>query len=326
MSDVLLEVRGLKTYFFVKRGILKAVDEVSFAVGRGQSLGLVGESGCGKTITAMSILRLEPKPAGKIVAGRILFEGEDLAQKNETEMRKIRGGKISLIMQDPMTSLNPVYTIGDQLIEAIELHSGIKDKKAIRARAIQVLEEVEIPEAASRMSNYPHQMSGGMRQRVVGAIAISCSPSLLIADEPTTSLDVTTQAQYLRLLRKIQQQSGMAMIFITHDLGIVSKMCDQACVMYSGKIVERAEVRELWNNPRHPYTISLMKSVPSLTTKVDRLYSIDGMVPSLMNLPEGCSFRPRCSRAIDRCALEFPPEEQIGPGHYACCWVAKEGI
>jgi oligopeptide/dipeptide ABC transporter ATP-binding protein len=324
MSGSLLEVKGLKTYFFLKRGVVKAVDGVSFSVDKGQSIGLVGESGCGKTITAMSILRLEPKPAGEIVGGEIIFEGQDLVQQSEAEMRKIRGARISIIMQDPMTSLNPVYTIGNQLAEAFILHGGIKNKKEVNERVIKVLEQVEIPAASTRIRNYPHQMSGGMRQRVVGAMAISCSPSLLIADEPTTSLDVTTQAQYLRLLKKIQQETEMAMLFITHDLGIVTKMCDKVCVMYTGKVIERAGVRELWDNPRHPYTIALMKSRPALKTKVERLYSIEGSVPSLLDLPAGCSFNPRCERATDHCRQECPSEEEISGSHYVSCWRAKE--
>jgi len=324
MSKSLLEVKDLKTYFFLKRGVVKAVDGVSFSVDKGQSIGLVGESGCGKTITAMSILRLEPKPAGKIVGGEIIFEGQDLVQLSEAEMRKIRGARISIIMQDPMTSLNPVYTVGNQLAEAFILHGGIKNKAEVNERVIKVLEQVEIPAADTRVRNYPHQMSGGMRQRVVGAMAISCSPSLLIADEPTTSLDVTTQAQYLRLLKKIQQETEMAMLFITHDLGIVTKMCDKVCVMYMGKVIERADVRELWDNPRHPYTIALMKSRPALKTKVARLYSIEGSVPSLLDMPLGCSFNPRCERATDHCRQESPSEEEISGSHYVSCWRAKE--
>lgn len=324
MSNSLLEVKNLHTHFILKRGIVKAVDGVSFSLERGQSLGLVGESGCGKTITAMSILRLEPQPAGRIVSGQILLDGDDLVQKSDSEMISIRGGKISLIMQDPMTSLNPVYTVGNQIAEAISLHGQAKDRKSIRNRLLEVLRQVEIPAAESRVNNYPHQMSGGMRQRVVGALAISCFPSLLIADEPTTSLDVTTQAQYLRLLKKIQMETGMAMIFITHDLGIVARMCEKACVMYTGKIVERAKVRELWNNPRHPYTIALMKSVPDIKRKIDRLNSIEGMVPSLLNLPQGCSFGPRCERAIERCHQEPPDEIDVGNEHYVRCWLVRE--
>ena len=326
MDKILLEVENLKTYFSLKRGLLKAVNGVSFTVNEGQSVGLVGESGCGKTITTMSILRLIPKPAGKIVGGRILFKGEDLVQKSKKEMGKIRGSEISLIMQDPMTSLNPVFTIGDQIREAIRLHGGVKDKRSINRMAIEALEQVNISGAETRINDYPHQMSGGMRQRVVGAIAICCSPSLLIADEPTTSLDVTTQAQYLRLLRGIQQEKKLSMLFITHDLGIVAKMCDAVCVMYLGKVVERASVRELWNNPRHPYTIALMKAMPKMGSMVERLYSIKGMVPSLLNLPSGCMFRPRCEMVGDYCRNEDPPEIDLGGGHYVRCWREKGQI
>jgi oligopeptide/dipeptide ABC transporter ATP-binding protein len=320
MNNRLLEVKDLKMYFFLKRGIVKAVDGVSFLIDRGQSLGLVGESGCGKTITAMSIMRLEPKPAGKIVGGQIIFEGEDLVQKSETQMRKIRGNKISIIMQDPMTSLNPVYTIGNQIEEAVKLHTDVKGRAAVKRRVIESLEQVRIPAAETRVRNYPHQMSGGMRQRIVGAMAISCRPLLLIADEPTTSLDVTTQAQYLRLLKQVQQETGVAMIFITHDLGIVIRMCDYVCVMYLGRIIEKAAMRELWSNPRHPYTVALMKSVPKIETKAERLYSIEGMVPSLLDMPPGCSFHPRCEKAIDHCRQEFPPEVEINDGHFVSCW------
>jgi oligopeptide/dipeptide ABC transporter ATP-binding protein len=323
MDRILLKVENLKTYFSLKRGLLKAVDGVNFTVNEGQSVGLIGESGCGKTVTTMSILRLEPKPAGKIVGGKILFKGEDLVQKNEKEMCKIRGAEISMIMQDPMTSLNPVFTVGDQIKEAIRLHGGVKDKRSVNSRAIEALKQVNISGAETRINDFPHQMSGGMRQRVVGAIAISCGPSLLIADEPTTALDVTTQAQYLRLLRKIQQEKKLSMLFITHDLGIVAKMCDTVCVMYLGKVVERASVRELWSNPRHPYTIALMKAMPKMGTKVGRLYSIKGMVPSLLELPSGCMFRPRCEMISDYCRQENPPEVNLGSGHYVRCWREK---
>jgi oligopeptide/dipeptide ABC transporter ATP-binding protein len=269
----------------------------------------------------MSILRLVPEPAGRIAGGKIFFDGEDLVQKSEAEMRNIRGRKIAIILQDPMTSLNPAYTIGDQIGEVIKLHQHVKGS-AVLSRVIDALKRTKISSAETRVTEYPHQMSGGMRQRVVGAIAISCYPSLLIADEPTTSLDVTTQAQYLRLLKEVQQETRTAMIFVTHDLGIVAKMCDTVCVMYMGKIVERAGVREIWNNPRHPYNIALMKSIPHLETKVGKLYSIPGMVPSHFDLPEGCSFHPRCERVIERCSQECPPEVHIGDEHFVSCWQA----
>jgi oligopeptide/dipeptide ABC transporter ATP-binding protein len=320
MSNPLLEVKDLKTYFSLHRGIVKAVDGVNFGIDKGQTIGLVGESGCGKTITAMSIMRLEPKPAAKIVGGEIIFEGEDLVQKTEAEMRKIRGNKIAIIMQDPMTSLNPVYTIGNQIGEAVRLHTAYRGRRAVRDRVIQALEEVKIPSASARINDFPYQMSGGMRQRVVGAMAISCQPSLLIADEPTTSLDVTTQAQYLHLLKQVQEDTGVAMIFITHDLGIVVRMCDYIFVMYLGKIIEKASVRELWRNPCHPYTVALMKSIPKIETREERLYAIEGMVPSLLELPAGCSFHPRCERATELCRQSYPAEKEVSEGHFVSCW------
>ena len=320
MEVPLVEIEDLKTYFFLRRGVLKALDGVSLKINVGESVGLVGESGSGKTITAMSLLRLEPKPAAKIVGGKILFEGVDLVQADEKAMRKIRGAKISIIMQDPMTSLDPVFTIGDQIGEVLRLHLGMTHKRDVVKGEIEALEKVNIPAAASRIKVFPHQMSGGMRQRVVGSIAISCEPSLLIADEPTTSLDVTTQAQYLRLLAQIQQDTGLAMLFITHDLGIVAKMCDVVCVMYLGKVVETGKVRDVWKDPRHPYTMGLMRSLPKMNSKVDRLYSMPGMVPSLLDLPTGCTFSPRCEFAMDRCKEEYPPSYDLGSGHRASCW------
>ncbi|MHB8867964.1 MAG: ABC transporter ATP-binding protein [Thermoleophilia bacterium] len=320
MANTILQVDDLKTYFFLRRGVLKAVDGVSFKVEEGQTVGLVGESGSGKTITAMSLLRLEPKPAAKIVGGRILFEGRDLVQTDERTLRQLRGGRISLIMQDPMTSLNPVFTVGDQIGEVLRVHLDMKDNKAVSNGAIKALERVNIPSPASRIKDYPHQMSGGMRQRVVGSIAISCSPSLLIADEPTTSLDVTTQAQYLRLLTDMQERTGLGMLFITHDLGIVAKICDVVCVMYLGKVVETGSVREIWKTPRHPYTVGLLKSLPQAKGKIDRLYAMKGMVPSLLNLPAGCTFHPRCELANERCRQEYPPVFDRGSGHLVSCW------
>jgi peptide/nickel transport system ATP-binding protein len=324
MSSPLLEVKDLKTYFHLRRGVVRAVDGVSFTLDKGQSIGLVGESGCGKTITAMSIMRLEPKPAARIAGGEIRFQGEDLVQKSESGMRKIRGKEIAIVMQDPMTSLNPVYTIGNQIGEGIKLHTQYRGRHAVRDRIIQALEAVRIPAASTRINDYPHQMSGGMRQRVVGAMAISCQPSLLIADEPTTSLDVTTQAQYLRLLKQVQEETGVAMIFITHDLGIVVRMCDYVCVMYLGKIIEKAPMRELWRNPTHPYTLALMKSVPKIETKTERLYAIEGMVPSLLDVPTGCTFHPRCANATDACRQGYPPEKEIAEGHFVSCWKVNE--
>jgi oligopeptide/dipeptide ABC transporter ATP-binding protein len=286
-------------------------------------MGLVGESGCGKTITSLSLLRLVPKPAGRIVGGSIIFDGEDLISKSEKEMRDYRGSRLSMVLQDPMTSLNPVFTIGNQVAEPLTIHQKLKGPPLLE-KVKEMLGLVRIPAAEVRMRDYPHQMSGGMRQRVVGAIALSCKPHLLIADEPTTSLDVTIQSQYLKLLKEIQQESGVSMIFITHDLGIVARICDRVAVMYAGKIVEGAQVRELFNNPRHPYTIALMKSLPKLEERVDRLYAIGGQPPSLLELPSGCAFYPRCSQADDKCRQEYPPPVNITDGHFASCWRLEE--
>ena len=323
MANTLLDVKDLKTYFFTRRGVVKAVDGVSFSLDVGETMGLVGESGCGKTITSLSLLRLVPKPAGRIVGGSITFDGEDLVSKSEKEMRDYRGSRLSMVLQDPMTSLNPVFTIGNQVAEPLTIHQKLKGAPVME-KVKEMLGLVRIPAAEVRMRDYPHQMSGGMRQRVVGAIALSCKPHLLIADEPTTSLDVTIQSQYLKLLKEIQQESGVSMIFITHDLGIVARICDRVCVMYAGKIVEGAKVRELFNNPRHPYTIALMKSLPKLEERVDRLYAIGGQPPSLLELPPGCAFYPRCSQADDKCRQEYPPPVNVTDGHFACCWRLEE--
>jgi len=318
-NDVVLEVEDLRTYFQTRWGTVKAVDGVSFSLRRGEVLGIVGESGSGKSVTMLSLMRLVPTPPGHIVGGKILLDGEDLLQITESEMSKLRGSKIGLIIQDPMTSLNPVFTIGNQVSEAIKIHQDIP-KKRVLERTLDVLRKVNIPAAESRVRDYPHQMSGGMRQRVVGAISISCEPAVLIADEPTTSLDVTIQAQYLRLLRDLQRDSNMALIFITHDFGIVAKMCDQVAVMYAGKIVEYGNVRDIFNQPSHPYTEALLASVPKLEEDVDRLYSIEGQPPTLHDLPQGCPFAPRCQYTMDRCREEYPPEVMAGPDHSASCW------
>ena len=315
-----LEVVNLKTYFFTRRGVVKAADGVSFGVERGETFGLVGESGCGKSITCLSIMRLVPEPGGRIVEGVIRLEGEDLVRKSSKEMIKIRGSKISMILQDPMTSLNPVFTIGNQLIEAIKVHRGGKGKE-LWERARSILQRVHIPSPEECLKSWPHQLSGGMRQRVVGAISISCEPRLLIADEPTTSLDATIQLQYLRLLRELQEKTGLALIFVTHDFGIVARMCQRAAVMYAGKIVEMAEVRELFDHPTHPYTQALMKSVPKVEEKIERLTSIEGQPPSLHQLPSGCAFAPRCSCKEDGCRPdEYPPMVEVKRGHFLSCW------
>jgi oligopeptide/dipeptide ABC transporter ATP-binding protein len=281
----------------------------------------VGESGCGKTITSLSLLRLVPRPAGRIVGGEIFLGGENLLLKSEKEMRKIRGKKISMILQDPMSSLNPAFTIGDQVEEAIEIHQGMKGR-SLWEKARHMLELVKIGSPEVRMRDFPHQMSGGMRQRVVGAIALSCQPSVLIADEPTTSLDVTVQAQYLKLLKELQEETQVSIIFITHDLGIVAQMCDRVCVMYAGRIVESAPVVELFDRPTHPYTQALIASVPAADQRVERLFSIEGQPPALHQLPAGCPFRPRCSREKDHCENEMPREIEVGPNHKVSCWQA----
>ncbi len=318
-GDVVLEVENLRTYFRTRWGTVKAVDGVSFDLRRGETLGIVGESGCGKSVTMLSMMRLSPIPPGRIVEGKITLDGEDLLLLSEDEMIQVRGSKIALIIQDPMTSLNPVFTIGNQVTEAIRVHQDIP-KRSVMEKALEVLRKVNIPAADSRIRDYPHQMSGGMRQRVVGAIGISCEPMVLIADEPTTSLDVTIQAQYLKLLKDLQLQSDMGMIFITHDFGIVAKMCDRVAVMYAGKIVEMASVRDIFNNPSHPYTEALLASVPPLDQDVDRLYAIEGQPPTLHDLPVGCSFAARCPYVMERCREEYPPEFPVDEGHYSACW------
>ena len=314
-----LKVENLRTYFRTRWGEVKAVDGVSFELRKGETLGIVGESGSGKSVTVLSMMRLIPIPPGRIVEGTITLDGEDLLQLSESEMSKVRGSKIALIIQDPMTSLNPVFTIGNQVTEAIRIHQDIP-KRSVMEKALEVLRKVNIPAAETRIRDYPHQLSGGMRQRVVGAIGISCQPLVLIADEPTTSLDVTIQAQYLKLLRDLQQESGMSLIFITHDFGIVAKMCDRVAVMYAGKIEELGSVRDIFNKPSHPYTEALLASVPKMEEDVDRLYAIEGQPPLLHDLPVGCSFADRCPYVMDRCREEYPPEFPVDEGHYSACW------
>ncbi len=318
-EDVVLSVKDLRTHFRTRWGTVKAVDGVNFDLRKGETLGIVGESGCGKSVTMLSLMRLIPMPPGRIVDGSITLDGEDLLQLSEDEMGKVRGSKIGLIIQDPMTSLNPVFTIGNQVTEAIRIHQDIP-RHSVMERALDVLRKVNIPAAESRVRDYPHQMSGGMRQRVVGAIGISCQPMVLIADEPTTSLDVTIQAQYLKLLKDLQKDSDLSLIFITHDFGIVAKMCDRVAVMYAGKIVEMGSVRDIFNNPSHPYTEALLASVPKMEEDVERLYAIEGQPPTLHNLPAGCSFAARCPYVMDKCREEYPPEFPLNEGHYSACW------
>ena len=320
--SALLEVETLKTHIFTRRGVVKAVDGVTFSVDEGETFGLVGESGCGKTMTALSILKLVPRPGGRIVGGKIIFDGEDIVPKREAEMRRIRGRRISMILQDSMTSLNPAYTIGNQVGEAISIHEKVK-RKTVREKVIEALKMVKIPAAEARLRDYPHQMSGGMRQRVAGAIALGTQPSLLIADEPTTALDVTIQAQYLDLLNEVQMRSRVSMLFITHDLGVIARMCDKVAVMYAGKIVEAADTRDLFDNPRHPYTIALMGCLPKLESRWGKLVSIPGQPPDLSTLPTGCSFAPRCPEAMDICTQEYPGESAAADGHHVSCWLME---
>ena len=318
--DNLLEVRGLKTHFATDRGLFRAVDGISFNVPRGRTIGLVGESGCGKSVTSLSVMGLVASP-GKVEAEAVLFGDRDVLKLSADERRRLRGGKMSMIFQEPMTSLNPVHTVGDQIIEAILAHSAMTPKAA-RARAIEMLELVRIPSAAQRIDDFPHNMSGGMRQRVMIAMALSCEPALLIADEPTTALDVTIQAQILDLLGDLQQRLGMAILIITHDLGVIAEVADQVLVMYAGRIVESADVNDLFADPQHPYTIGLLGSIPRIDVDRERLATIEGMVPSPNNQPKGCRFAPRCPFADRRCVLEPPPLRDIAPGHQVACWKA----
>lgn len=322
-EEVLLKVSDLATHFHTEEGTVKAVDGVDFEVRRGEVLGVVGESGCGKSMTSMSILRLVPKPQGKIVRGKLIFEGKDLLSLSEEEMRRVRGNRISLISQDPMTSLNPVLTIGEQIMEAIQLHQGL-DKAAAKNKAIEMLKKVGIPSPEKRVDEYPHQFSGGMRQRAIIAMALSCEPQLLIADEPTTALDVTIQAQILDLMREIKEKENAGIIFITHDLGVVAEMCDFVCVMYAGKVVEATDVFTLFKTPSHPYTVGLLKSIPRLDDVKERLDPIDGQPPSLSNLPKGCSFAERCDEAKDICRQKEPELKQVGVNQYARCLLRDE--
>jgi oligopeptide/dipeptide ABC transporter ATP-binding protein len=325
MSERLVEVRNLRTHFFTEDGVVPAVDGVSLYINRGETLGVVGESGCGKSVTSLSIMRLIPNPPGKIVEGEIIFEGEDLLKKTEPAMRKIRGNDISMIFQEPMTSLNPVYTIGDQIAEAIELHQGLSHKEAID-KAIEMLRLVGIPVPERRVHEYPHQLSGGMRQRVMIAMALSCNPKLLVADEPTTALDVTIQAQILELMKKLKKELGMAIMLITHDLGVVAEMAERVVVMYGGKVVEEADVVSIFTHPLHPYTEGLLRSIPRLDTQLGKLHVIEGVVPNPLHLPVGCRFNPRCPYVIDKCKETQPPLEEIVPGRLVACFIAKDRL
>jgi oligopeptide/dipeptide ABC transporter ATP-binding protein len=321
-DGVLLEIDGLQTHFFTEAGTVKAVDGVTLTVRKGETLGIVGESGCGKSVTALSVLRLIPTPPGKIVGGRILLEGRDLLQLPEEEMRKVRGASISMIFQEPMTSLNPVFTVGDQIAEGIRLHQGLS-KRESWDKSIEMLRLVRIPDPERRVKEYPHQMSGGMRQRVMIAMALSCNPQLLIADEPTTALDVTIQAQILELLSQLKAELGMAVMLITHDLGVVADTAARVAVMYAGRVVEEAPVRELFTDPLHPYTQGLLNSIPRLekTERRTRLQAIPGMVPDLLDLPPGCKFQARCPKIFEPCRGEEPPLKTVGGDHRVRCYL-----
>ncbi len=313
----LLEVRGLRTSFLLEGGEARAVDGVSFALEAGRVLGLVGESGCGKSVTALSLMRLVPPP-GRIVGGEVRFEGRDLVRLAESEMRALRGAGLAMIFQEPMTSLNPVFTVGSQIAEAVRLHRPVSRREAW-ARAVELLGEVGIPDAARRARDYPHQLSGGMRQRVMIAMAISCEPCVLIADEPTTALDVTIQAEILDLLAELRRRRGMALLLITHDLGVVAQQADEVAIMYAGRIVEHASVLDVFDRPLHPYTQALFRSMPGVGGRHERLEAIPGQVPDLLRLPSGCTFRDRCARVIEECAVVVPPLERKAAAHEAAC-------
>ncbi|MFY9607557.1 MAG: ABC transporter ATP-binding protein [Blastocatellia bacterium] len=320
MPTRILEIKNLSTHFLTRAGVVKAVDDVSFAIPRGSTLALVGESGSGKSVTSLSILRLVPAP-GRIVAGQVIFNGADLMTLDDEAMRSLRGRKIAMIFQDPMSSLNPVFTVGDQIAEAIQLHERLSRKQAW-AKAVEMMERVKIPDAMRRAKDYPHQLSGGMRQRVMIAMALSCNPALLIADEPTTALDVTIQAEILELLRGLKDDFDLSMLLITHDLGVVAETADRVAVMYAGRIVEEAPVRDIFHRPKHPYTEGLLKSVPRLTEeglRLRRLATIEGTVPSLLDLPAGCKFAPRCSYVVNECRQTEPALLAVNPVHTSRC-------
>ena len=327
-AKTVLEVEGLKTYFFVRQGIVKAVDDMSFSLKAGEKLAIIGESGCGKSMTALSILRLVPDPPGRIVAGSVRLDGRDLLKLSDAEMRRVRGNQISMIFQEPMTSLNPVWSIGNQISEAVMLHQNVSRHEAFD-KAVEMLKLVKIPEPARRAREYPHQLSGGMRQRAMTAMALACNPQVLLADEPTTALDVTIQAQILDLILELQERLGTAVVLITHDLGVVAETAQRVIVMYGGKKVEEAAVEDLFETPLHPYTQGLLAAVPHLAAMSgldvnlparSRLKEIPGIVPALVNLPKGCTFAPRCAYASDVCRNEFPPYESKRPGHSVACW------
>jgi len=320
-AAALLEVRGLQTHFASERGVVRAADGVDLRLERGRTLGIVGESGCGKSVTALSIMGLVPQPPGRIPAGEVLFEGEDLLRLPPWRLRDLRGDKLSMIFQEPMTSLNPAFQVGDQIAEAILRHKNVNKAEAA-SQAIEMLRKVRIPSPEARAREYPHQLSGGMRQRVMIAMALACNPKLLIADEPTTALDVTIQAQILELMRALREELGTAIILITHDLGVIAELADDVIVMYAGKVVERCAVPRLFAEPQHPYTIGLLGSIPRLDLEQERLSAIEGFVPDAAAMPEGCRFHPRCPFSIEKCRQEEPALAEIAPNHFAACWRA----
>lgn len=318
----LLDVKDLRTYFYTHAGVVKAVEGVSFSIGKEETFGLVGESGCGKSVTALSIMRLIPWPPGKIVSGEIYLNGDDLLKKSENEMQKVRGKEISMIFQEPMTSLDPVFTIGNELMEVIQLHQGLEKKEATR-KAIEMLKIVGIPEPERRIKEYPHQLSGGMRQRVMIAMALSCNPQLLIADEPTTALDVTIQAQILRLMNRLKEEFSASVLLITHDLGVIAEQCKDVAVMYAGEIVEQGSVEMIFEKPFHPYTVGLNNAIPRLDADIERLQIIEGTVPDLIEIPTGCRFHPRCPYVMKICEEEHPMLIEREKGHYARCYLEE---
>ncbi|MEA2087219.1 MAG: ABC transporter ATP-binding protein [Candidatus Caldatribacteriota bacterium] len=321
----LLEIKNLKTHFFTHEGTVKAVDGVSFKINQGETLGIVGESGSGKSVTALSVMRLIPHPPGKIVGGEIYFEGKDLLKLDDKEIRNMRGKKISMIFQEPMTSLDPVFTIGHEIGEVIQLHQGLNKEQA-RKKSIEILKIVGIPDVEKRIDNYPHELSGGMRQRVMIAMALSCNPTLLIADEPTTALDVTIQAQILRLINDLKDKFGASVMLITHDLGVIAEMCDNVAVMYAGHIVEYTDVHTLFSNPLHPYTKGLSKSIPRMDVEAEHLDAIPGIVPNLLDLPSGCPFHPRCDLSFKKCVEEMPELIEVENSHLVKCHLVKKRI
>ena len=329
MTEDLIQINDLQTHFFTPEGVVKAVDGVSFSIPRGKTLGVLGESGCGKSVTALSILRLIQDPPGKIMSGSIMFEGKDLLTLSAARMNRLRGNQIAMIFQEPMTSLNPVYTIGNQIMEAYQTHQTLGKEEALN-RAIELLSQVGIPAPQKRVHEYPHQLSGGMRQRAMIAMAMACRPKLLISDEPTTALDVTIQAQILDLMLDLQEELGMAIMMITHDLGVIAEVSDQVVVMYAGEVVEYAHIDTLFTEPRHPYTVGLMNSIPKLGAKFksgkQRLQEISGLVPNLIRLPPGCLFGSRCQHVMEKCRRQRPLLFELGPDHGAKCWLVEKEV